>query len=267
MVARSFCVGSALLLVLGTACGGGSSNKSALPKVVIRERAIASARLMRAIFAVAALRHSRDVTQGVDDGTKLTFTRTVNAEGSGREDLYTDSARTKAAGDITWAVPIWSNNQPDTYPATIRATYRITAGEFAGDNGTLEIVPQDSAANHETIHLVLTNAHNERCVADFTYDNGKVSGKDYCTLADGTTCTEEDVTLPDGNMECTIVYSDNSQETLDMQTDGTTIETLDAPDGSQEASGKLDDNGNDNITYSDGSTETVDVDTDPKEEG
>lgn len=122
-------------------------------------------------------------------------------------------------------------------------------------------MPQDAAANKETLHLVLTDAKSERCVADFTYANGQVSGKDNATLADGTTYKEDDVTLPSGMMECTIVYSDNSQETLGMQTDGTTTEVLDAPDGSQEASGNLDENGSDNITYNDGSTETVNVDT------
>lgn len=114
MTGRSFCFGVALLLVTVSGCGGGSSSSSnTMTKVVIRQRTIASARLMRAIFAlaglgkpvtrgaagrrehragiaVAALRQSRDVAQGVDDGTKLTFTRTVNADGSGREDLFAD---------------------------------------------------------------------------------------------------------------------------------------------------------------------------------
>src|SRR5438105_3546733 len=98
-------------------CGGGGRSGSSA-KDLARQRTIATTRIARSIFAVAglgrratgnnpmpmgsmpmgrraalllsALRRGRDVQQGLDEGTGLYYTMTTNADGSGRQDLFTD---------------------------------------------------------------------------------------------------------------------------------------------------------------------------------
>src|SRR5262249_27946983 len=103
--------------------------------------------------------------------------------------------------------------------------------------------------------------HKEHCEADFKIVSDVVSATQRVNLADGFSYREEDVTQPNGDMLCTIVFSDGARETLEMRMDGTAIETYTDPDSVTEATGSLQEDGMDTIQFEDGTSETVDVDT------
>src|SRR5579872_3755886 len=157
MVSRGLLGSAAVLAAIvlaGCGGGGGSPASTQSKQSLARQRAIETARLNRAILAVAglsrqvtrapgsgmtrrlaillsALHRSRDVFQGFDPDTGLYYTVTVNPDGSGREDLFLDALRKQPAGSFTWGAPQWHNNQPNSYPAVIHVFYQITAGHFA----------------------------------------------------------------------------------------------------------------------------------------
>ncbi len=272
-------------ILTGCGGGGGSSGTSATPtaKSQVRQRVIACARLTRAALAIVGLgkmitrtaggrrprlislllpafHHTRDVVQGYDGDTQLYYTLTFNADGSGRMDLSTDAAHAKPAGNFVWGVPQWNHSQPNSYPAAIHVSFQITAGEFTGDHGTIDMTVMDPAGNNETLHLTLTDALGETSVTDFNVVNGKISGTDHITLSDGTLCSGTIEDLVNDVIQIVVAFPDDSQETLDDNSDGTITQTYDS-NGTQDASGTIDDSGNDSIDYSDGSSETVNVDT------
>jgi hypothetical protein len=283
---RSRSLFSILIVIIVSAvlsgCGGGSSS-GRLSRATIRERAIASARLTRGVFAVAgigrgitrsagathlrlhvvvaAIRHTRDTPPDLDPNTGLFFVITADVDGSGQQSLFADADHRIPAGAFVWQAPVWTNNQKDTYPAAIHTDYQINSGQFAGERGTIDFVAADATGDNGTMHIVMTTHENERIVSDFDIVDGKVRAKGKCTLPDGTTYDETDVTQPDGGMVCTIDFPDGSSETIDMTPDGSSTETLTAPDGSMEGSGNLNMDGADNLTFDDGTQENVDVNT------
>jgi hypothetical protein len=282
-ISRSFCGSLIVCMALLVGCGGGGGSPAGNSKATARKRVVATTRIEQATFAIVGLGRpitraprprlglialiprsrgvARDVVQGQDAGTGLYFTRTINADGSGRLDLFLDAARSSSAGNMTWAGPQWNGGQLNSYPAVIHTSFQLTGGKYAGDRGTLDITPQDATGNNETLHLVLTDAQNETVIADFKVVNGVLTGKTSAVLADGTQCTASDSIGLDGVLDILISFVDGSQESLTTEPDGTGTETYDSPDGSQEATGNFDDNtGDDTIDYSDGSSETVNVD-------
>ncbi len=263
-------------------CGGGGSS-SKLARATARERAIASARLMRGTFAVAgigrtitratntfrprlrlllaALRPARDTPPDLDPGTGLFFVTALDADGSGRQDLFVDASHRIPAGMFAWMAPAWKGGVKNAYPATIRSDFQINGGQFAGERGTIDFAAADSTGANGSMHVDMTTHENEHVVAEFDIVNGMVRAKDRCTLPDGTTWTEEDTQQPDGGMVCTIEFPDGSSETITMTPDGDSTEVLTGPDGSTEATGAMNMNGMDTITFDDGSHDSVDVDT------
>ena len=262
-------------------CGGGGSSSSNMTRGKARERAIATARLTRSTFSIAgfgkritrapgssrlclilgSLHGSRAVPPGFDTETGLYYTLTANMDGSGRQDLFTDAKDTKSAGGFTWTAPSWAGGVQNTYPAIIHIAYQMTGGTFSGDHGTIDFTAQDATGDNGTMHIVNTTKEKETSVADFTFVNGKITGKQNERFPDDTTCIEIDIPQPDDTMVCTVTFPDNSQEIMTMNMDGMTTEVLKGSNGTVDATGNLDSNGTDNITYSDGSQETVDVDT------
>ena len=271
-----------VLIVAFTGCGGGSSAQKATRKQV-RERAIASARLIRGSFAiagigrkitrspralrprlreiVAAMRHTRDAQPDFDDDLGLYFVIRTAADGSGNQDLFEDASHNIPAGDFVWTAPVWTNGQKDNYPAQIHTEYTIKAGSFADEHGTIDFLAADSTGDNGTMRVVMTTKENERVDAEFVVTNGVVKGTDRCTLPDGTAWIEIDFTMPDGSISSRIDFEDGYTETVVTQTDGTTTETITGPDGSIDASSTIASDGLDSIQYGDGSGESVDVDT------
>ena len=270
------------IALMSQGCGGGSGKSSSRQsKIIARERAIASVKLMRGIFAIAGLgrkatrasagvsrlhlfasvlRHTRDIPQGYDAETGLYYVVTTNPDGSGRQDLFADVGLTKPAGNFKWKTPVWNQDKVDSYPAKIYSEYRIQEGDFAGETGTLDSTLKDSTGDNGSLHIDLTTKANEHAVADFEIVNGVVSGKDAISLPDGTNYGEEDVTQSDGTTLCTITFADESVITLNMLPDGTMTEVLKESDGTVDATGTVQADGMDTISYSDGSQESVDVD-------
>jgi hypothetical protein len=269
-------------MVLVGCGGGGSSSNSSNSKATAKARVVATCRIEQATFAIVGLGRPitrtakprlglqglvplsrgarRDVVQGQDAGTKLYYTRTINADGSGQLDLFLDAARSQTAGNMTWVAPDWNQGQLNSYPATIHMTFQITAGQYKGDRGTLDNATQDATGNNETLHVVLTDAENETVVSDFQVVNGVLKGKVNAKLGDGTTFVENDTIGLDGVLQCLVSYSDGSQETLTTNPDGDGTETYYASNGVDECDTNYDDSGDDTIDYSDGSSETVNVD-------
>lgn len=277
------------VVVIGLAgCGGGGRNGSSA-KDLARQRAIATTRIARSIFAVAgigrratgsdpmpmgsmptrgritlllsALHRGRDVQQGLDEGTGLTYTMTTNPDGSGRQDLFADAARQKPAGQLIWGAPQWNGGVPNTYPAVFHIVYQITAGDFAGERGTIDLTLNDASGLNGLIHLILTDAEGDNCTADMRLNNGVWSATDQVILGDGTQYTEDDTTQPDGTMVCTMTFADGYEETMTMDEDGGGSETITDPNGNTQATGDYRSDGTETITYDDGSEETYDVDT------
>ncbi len=288
MTTRCFTFGVVCLGLLFLAgCGGGgggSAQHVTSTKSVARARIIATTRVTRATFAIAgiakkitrapqigmgqrvalllaALRRTRSVTQGLDPETGLYYVLNINADGSGREDMYGNPTHTEKGGFFSWPAPQWHNNQPNTYPAVLHITFQITAGMFAGDHGTLDVTLNDATGNNGLMLIVLQTAHGEKGNSNFQVHNGMISGKDNVQMDDGTDCTEVDEVLPSGDMQCTIDFPDGSTEVETMTPDGGETETYTAPDGQQQASGDVQSDGSDTISYDDGSSETVNVDT------
>ena len=139
------CAGMFMLTSLGivlSGCGGGGGGSTSRSRV--QERAIATTRNSRALFAIAgvwmkgplaphsklgrraevllgARNHTRTAASGYDDELKLYYTAVLNADGSGRQDLFTDAAHTDKAGDFVWPTPA----NYGAYPVTFRQVYRI----------------------------------------------------------------------------------------------------------------------------------------------
>src|SRR5262245_21319743 len=121
-------------IVLFGCGGGGGSSRSAL----VQSRAIATTRNSRALFAIAglgmkgtraphsrlgrraevllgALKHTRAGASGYDEELKLYYTAMLNADGSGRLDLFTDTAHRDKAGDLVWPAPTNYGSYPVTF--------------------------------------------------------------------------------------------------------------------------------------------------------
>ncbi len=285
MSTRILCI----MLLLGTVglvgCGGGgssTSSKGAASKATAKNRVVATCRIEQATFAIVGLgrpitrtakprlgllglvplsrRGTRDVTQGQDDGTKLYYTRTINADGSGQLALFLDAGRIQPAGNMTWVAPTWNNGQLNSYPATIHMTFQITAGQYAGDRGTLDNTTQDVTGNNEMLHLVLTDSHNETVTGDFKVVNGVLTGKVNAVLSDHSTCIENLAIDAGGTLNCQATWPDGSHEVLTTDQNGDGTQDYYDPDGVDECDTNYDDSGNDTINYDDGSSETVNVD-------
>jgi hypothetical protein len=267
---------------IGCGGGGGAPGKSAVSKSQAKACMVATARIEQAVYAVIGLgrpitrtvrprlgllglvplsrRATRDTVQGQDPGTQLYYTRTIAADGSGQLSLFLDAADSMPAGNMTWPQPNWSGNQINSYPATIHMTFQLTAGKFAGNQGTLDNTTQDVTGNNEALHLALTDAEHETVTTDFTVVNGVLNGKVKCHLGNGTDFSEDDAIGLDGVLHCHASFPDGSQEILTTGPTGVSTETYYESDGVTECTGNYDDSGMDTINYSDGSSETVNVD-------
>ena len=166
----------------------------------------------------------------------------------------------KTAGVFTWTAPVWTNNQPDNYPATFQTVYQITAGTFAGEHGTITVTADDVTGDNGTLTIDLTDAQNEHCITDFTITNGVLKAKAHCTSPDSPNFDEVFTVIADV-ISCTTTYPDGGTEDISVNPDGSATETVDSPSGQTEATGNVDPTGNDTINYDDGSSETVNVDT------
>lgn len=279
-------VSSSFVLLL-TGCGGGGHSGS---KSLARQRAVTSTRVMRATMAVAgfgkkltraapatlnggrvgmgsrvpvllaALRRTRATDQGQDASTGLYYVLTVNDDGSGRQDLFTDAAHQKPAGFLSWPAPDWHGGQPGAYPAVLHVTFQITAGDFAGCHGTMDVTVNDPAGASGVLHVVLENAYHEKADADLDCQDGMITGQNQVSLPDGSQYEEQDEVMGDV-MQCTISYPDGSSEVIKVQDDGSGSETIYESNGTVDATGDFEADGFDTIDYSDGTDETVDVDT------
>ena len=281
-----------LAALLGAGCQGTSSPCcSTNTKAAARQRAVSTMRLTRASLAVAglgrqitrapsparqarfgvwlaAVRRHRDaaapapVPPTPDPDTGLYYTLTVNADGSGQQNLFTDAALTQTAGAFIWTAPQWNNGQTDSYPATFQTTYQITAGSFSGEHGTIANTANDATGDNGSLTIDLTDAEGERCVSDFTIVNGVINAKARCTFRDNATCDE---TYAENALNDILIilstYSDGGNCTIDMNPDGSATETVDSSGGQTESTGDIQSNGDDAIQYDDGSSENVNVDT------
>src|SRR2546427_781578 len=184
---------SSLITIISTAgCGGGGGSPTNNARAVARAREIATTRLARATLAVAglgrnvltrsvgvrgsrraalilaALRGGRATTVGFDADSALYYTLTINADGSGKQLLFSDEAHRVPGGSFTWDAPEWNNGQPDSYPAVIHVVFQITAGPYAGSSGTLDITLRDATGVNSIIRVALTNLKQEHCNGDFS---------------------------------------------------------------------------------------------------
>lgn len=281
----------ALMLV---GCGGGGSKKGESAKALARQRLVATARIARHTLAMAGLgrrvstrapriglgnraaqlllhRFSRSggtggnttpaPQQGQDEETGLYYTLTLNADGSGVQDLFTDSTYHTPAGQFVVAAPQWANALPDTYPATFHLEYQITAGDFAGDNGTIDFVASDSTGNNGTIHLLYHNALNETAIADFKIVNGVITATDNITLSDGSHCTGNYESDSSGDFVFNFDFFGGDQETMTIEPDGDGTQSYQDSSGQTQGTGDFNPDGEDTLQYDDGSWETWDVDT------
>ena len=279
-----------LIPLLCAGCGGHDCC-SATGKATARQRAVASMRITRATFAVggfgrrigkaarnttahsrvgiwlAAIPHRRDATPGADTpaldiDTGLYYTLKLNADGSGQQDLFTDATKNQTAGAFMWTAPQWTNNQTNNYPAAFHTTYQITAGEFAGEHGTMDITTQDATGMNETLRIDLTDTQGEHSITDVTITGGVVSAKAHCILPDYFAFDQTYYTDPNDVVICTTTFPDTGSEDINLYPDGTATETVYDSGGTVDATGDVQASGDDTIDYSDGSSETVNVDTD-----
>jgi hypothetical protein len=263
------------IVLFGCGGGGGSSRNAR-----VQERAIATTRNSRALFAIAGLgmkgtraphpkmgrraglllsvlRHTRAVPSGYDEELKLYYTVTLNADGSGRQDLFTDTAHTNKAGDFVWPAP----TNYGAYPVTFQQTYRIGQGEFAGERGTLEITFNDASGNNGALHIINTNSQGEKIDSRLNLVNGVLTAQGRIETPSGDTWTETDVYEEDGEWVCRFDFPDGSWgETRGDEDEGLGQITYYGADGSVDAWGTYDEEGNADLTYEDGTNETVDVD-------
>jgi hypothetical protein len=217
---------------------------------------------LRAI--ASALRRSRAALEGQDRETGLYYAMSINADGSGRQDLFTDASHATTAGGFNWPAPTWNGGQVDSYPAAIKMTYSITAGDHSGLHGTADFTAQDPEGANGAMRVTLTDAQNEYVEGDFTVENGMVSGTQRARLPDYPKdwyWREVDVTRPDDSMLCTITFLDGSKEVMEMNADGNTIQTIFDTDGSIDAMGEFGMDGSDYIEFDNGDWEFTDVDT------
>ena len=257
-------------------CGGGGG---AIGGSRARERAIATTRNARTTFAVAglgrtgaitratrpkmgsraqillaSLQRKRDVPQGYDEGTQLYYTVTLNSDGSGRQDLYTDAAHTDRAGDFIW------NAHDASAPMTFKQNYRIAKGEFAGERGTLDVAFSDTTGNNGTIHIVNTNDKGENIDSTLQLADGKLTANGTIRTLDGDTWQEYDFVRDDGEMVCRFTFPDGTWGEMTAGEDGTGTSTYYGLDGDQDVWGDYDEEGMYDMTLENGTTETVDVD-------
>lgn len=278
---RAARMGACLLIAVAvTGCGGGKG-ASTSARDVTRAREIATTRLTRTSLAVAGLGRNvltrspgvhgsrrasmiasiltsttrgRAVRMGYDHDTELYYILNTNADGSGSQLLFKDEAHQIPGGSFTWAAPVWTNNKPNTYPAVIHVTFSVTAGPYAGSDGTLDITLKDAASTNCIIHIALHNLKKEHCSGDFNVVNDVFTGNCGVILTDGSTGNETETEQPDGTINCQIDWPDGSNETLDVQPDGTTSATITDPSGAQ-TTGDVQPDGSNTISYSDGSSE------------
>lgn len=283
----------ALLLLAAalTGCGGGGGG-SRSAKAQAREKALGTTRLARTMFSIVGLgRHSsraaklpqapgtkrgvgsrlgrwlmarqpgRAPVQGFDTDSGLYYRITTSTDSSSQEALFTDAAYVERAGQFDWSPPQWANGKPDTYPVNLRSTYQIDKGNLAGIKGTLDATLDDASGDNGKIHLTFQTTHGESGVCDFTLKNGVLSAKNSMRLSDGTRYEETDTTLPDGTIQCAILFDDGSSEAMTSDTEGSGSETITDPGGHVEATDTYDDSGQVIIEYDDGTIEVVDSNT------
>ena len=286
----------ALVALFGAGCkNSDSSCCSNNTKATARQRAVGTMRLTRASLAVAGLARritraptrSRQARFGVwlaavrrhreaappvpsppdpatptpDPNTGLYYTLTVNADGSGQQNLFADAALSQTAGAFIWTAPQWNNGQADSYPATFQTTYQITAGAFSGEHGTIAITANDATGDNGALTIDLTDSEGERCISDFTIVDGVLNAKARCTFADYTTCDETYSTDAADILIILSTYSDGGTANIDINPDGSATESVDNSGGQPQSTGDVQPNGDDTIQYNDGSSETVNVDT------
>lgn len=272
---RSFLLVFGCFALFGCGGGGGSSRNSSL----VQSRAIATTRNSRALFAIAglgmkgtraphakmgrradvllaALKHTRASSAGYDEELRLYYTATVNADGSGRQDLFTNATLTDKAGDFVWAAPA----NYGAYPVTFQQTYRIGQGEFDGERGTLDITFNDATGNNGTLHIINTNAEGEKIDSNLNLVDGVLTAQGRIQTPSGDTWTETDVYNEGGAWVCRFDFADGSwgETRGDDEGDGQIVYY--GADGELDAWGNYDEFGNANLTYDDGSNQTVDVD-------
>lgn len=277
MFVRSFGI-VVLISLCVVLCGCGSGGSSNLGSRV-QERAIATTRNSRALFAIAglgmkgtraphskmgrradvllsALTHTRADSSGYDDELKLYYTITLNADGSGRQDLFADAGHVDKAGDFVWPPP----TNYGAFPLTFKQTYRIGQGEFSGERGTLDITFSDASGNNGVLHIINTNAEGEKIDSRLDLVNGVLTAQGQIQTPSGDVWTETDQYIEGGEWVCRFDFPDGSWGQTTGNDGGMGQITYYGPDGSLDASGTYDDEGNATLTYDDGSSETVDVD-------
>jgi hypothetical protein len=280
-------IGAIIGLTL-TGCGGGGGRAAAKPagKTLTTVQATAPLRNARSALAITGLglkaatraltirmgsraamllkatrARTRSATSGHDPDTLLYYVITNYNDGSGIENLYSDSSDTTPAGSFVWDVVHWHNGVANTYPALYHVTYSITAGPFAGDHGTLDVTVNDALGHNGAIHILNTNKQGEHCDATENLANDVITAAIDISFPDGSTCTGSDTWGTDGSINGDYTFNDGNQETVDMQPDGSGTEALTAPDGSDQATGDFNSEGNVDIQYDDGSSADVNVDT------
>ncbi len=144
--------------------------------------------------------------------TGLFFTLTTETDGSGQQNLFMDAARTHSAGRYVWTAPQWKDGMPDAYPVLIHEDFQITDGSFSGDKGTADSTLDDATGNNGKIHLSFADGKGESAICDLIIENGMARADNMITLQDNTRCRETDVPEPNGDMQCTFVFPDGSQE-------------------------------------------------------
>jgi hypothetical protein len=271
-------------LLLGCGSGGGGSS---IPSRV-QERAIATTRNSRAIFAIAgmgmtgitgtgalrgparrhtlanaragillgAIQHTRAASSGYDEDLKLFYTASINADGSGRQDLFEDTAHTVKAGSFVWPAP----TKPGTYPLTFQEAYHIGRGELDGERGTLDVTFNDATGNNGALHLANTNAKGEKVDTRLALINGVLTAHGEIQTPSGDRWTETDVYNEGGQWVCKFDFPDGSRGQTTGDGEGEGKITYYGPDGALAASGTYDSDGDANLTYSDGATQSVNVD-------
>lgn len=278
--------------------GCGTAASKSADRSIQGQRATGSARLTRAVFAMASLGlhtapdlggtkaimksipksfigRTRGTASDFDARADLYFAVERSADQSGRLNLYADAGHQINAGDFTWPAPAWSGGQFGSFPAVVSSTFRITASTRKGTHGSLDFNVADSSGLNGTMHIKLWNAQGDYAEADLIVTDGEIHGKQHGHLAcdNGIAIAilpgesqpwsyeETDEPKDDGGMDSTMTFFDSSVETLIFDAEGVATQDYVDSTGSDILSGDLSSNGVESIDYSNGSWEDVDVDT------
>lgn len=273
--------GATLAVACLCGCGGGGGDQSGTSgEQLTQMRVIDTTRISRHLYAIvgfirtarqaAALANarpkphiirSRDVKPGYDPGLRLYFLTTDAEDGSGRQDLFTDGADQDSAGYFTWSAPAWAGGVQTTYPVKYLVQYRITAGDLTGDSGSATVTLSDSTGANGTVELDFAEPNSVSGTALFTVTNGVMKATSNVKTGEWGGYQETDYADALGAWICTFVFTDGCWETATTAPDGTETEVYDDAAGNADATGTIDNSGEDTIDYNDGSSETVDVDS------